>query len=168
MRIAISDANVAIDLFKIGVLKTFLSASIFDVHITDLVLDELNNPGIREQIKSALVTIHSFSAKELFEITRLVEDCRISIQDGSCIYYATHINKAIILSGDKRLKKQAKKLYDLEVRGTIYVIEELLKHNVITIDECLNYLTKLKETNSRMPTAEIDKRIDELLKNRKI
>lgn len=164
MKIAISDANVAIDLYSIGALEKFLSASFFEIHITDFVFAELKDNNLRKIIESSAVTIHQFKPSEIIEIDAIKESCGISLQDSSCIYYAIQLKDTMILSGDKKLKKQAEKKYSLQVRGTIYIILEMLKEKVINNDECQVYLTQLKEKNTRMPTAEIDE-IIEALKN---
>lgn len=168
MKIAISDANVAIDLYRIGALEKFLSASFFDIHITDFVFSELKDNNLRKIIETSTVTIHQFKPSEIIEIVSIKDLCGVSLPDSSCIYYALQLKNTVILSGDKRLRKQAENKYSLQVRGTIYIILEMLKEKVINNDESQFYLTKLKEKNPRMPTAEIDKIIGELKKIKKL
>ncbi len=55
MLMVLSDANVAIDLFKINALELFLRSDLFEVHIPDLVIDELNNPGIRDFFENSMI-----------------------------------------------------------------------------------------------------------------
>lgn len=160
MRIAISDANIAIDLFNIGAIDIFLSSDLFEIHITDLVLSELHNNYLRDKFLS--VTVKSFTPKEISEIYDIKQKCKVSMPDSSCIYYASKLKDAIILSGDRKLGNMARRKFDLEVRGTIFIIEELLNNKVISRDECIDFLCKLKEVNLRQPADFIDGLIREL------
>lgn len=160
MRIAISDANIAIDLFNIGAIDIFLSSDLFEIHITDLVLSELHNNFLHDKFLS--VTVKSFTPKEISEIYEIKQKCKVSIQDSSCIYYASKLKDAIILSGDRKLGNMARRKFDLEVRGTIFILEELLNNKVISKGECIDYLCKLKEVNPRQPVDVIDGLIREL------
>lgn len=160
MRIAISDANIAIDLFNIGAIDIFLSSDIFEIHITDLVLSELHNTVLHDKFLSA--TVKSFTPKEISEIYEIKQKCKVSMPDSSCIYYASKLKGAIILSGDRRLGNMARRKFALEVRGTIFILEELLNNKVISKDECIDFLCKLKDVNPRQPEEIIDGVIKEL------
>lgn len=160
MRIAISDANIAIDLFNIGAIDIFLSSDIFEIHITDFVLSELLNDVLHDKFLS--VTVKSFSPKEISEIYDIKQKCKVSMPDSSCIYYASKLKDAIILSGDRKLGNMARREFDLEVRGTIFILEELLNNKVISKNECIDFLCKLKEVNPRQPADIIDELIGKL------
>ena len=154
MRIAISDANIAIDLFNIGAIDIFLSSDLFEIHITDLVLSELHNNFLHDKFLS--VTVKSFTPKEISEIYDIKQKCKVSMPDSSCIYYASKLKDAIILSGDRKLCNMARRKFDLEVRGTIFILDELFKNKVISKDECIDFLCKLKDVNPRQPVDIID------------
>lgn len=65
------------------------------------------------------------------------------------------------MTGDKGLRKAAIE-EGVEVRGTIWIFDELLKKNIITKQEFIEFMKALKKHNGkniRLPETEINKRI---------
>ena len=67
----------------------------------------------------------------------------------------------ILLTGDMRLRKVALEEGVL-VHGTIWVFDELLREKIITKQEFIEFMKRIKQHNGkdiRLPISEIDKRI---------
>ena len=64
----------------------------------------------------------------------------------------------MLLSGDGKLRKQVRK-NGIEVRGIIYVFDELIKQNLITFPKGIEKIEQLLQLNNRLPKNEIEKRI---------
>ncbi|MBQ9273466.1 MAG: hypothetical protein IJ228_01515 [Succinivibrio sp.] len=152
MIIAIADANVVIDLFHIGALPLFLVSSCFEVHLTDLVVEELQDEGLQDLLSGAAV--HTLSETDLIEAVQLGAEHVLSLADSSCIVLARGLHCRTILSGDKKLKAKVAAL-GIDVRGTLYVLEKLHTYHQISTAQCLEYLEQLVQTNVRIPSEGI-------------
>ena len=81
----------------------------------------------------------------------------MSFEDCSVWYYSKKLVGAL-LTGDGKLRKQATK-EGVEVRGIIFIFDEILKQNLITFQIAIEKITQLSLINNRLPKKEIDLRI---------
>jgi rRNA-processing protein FCF1 len=161
MRVIINDANILIDLVKLDLIDDLLLLE-FDFKITDFVLDELNieqHSAILEYIEEGYIDlIITDNLDDLDSIGNIYNTYNgISLQDASVWHYAEKY-EGILLSGDKNLRKQATNK-GLEVRGILYIFDELLLANVIPFDEAIYKLDMLYRMNSRLPLDAKNERI---------
>jgi predicted nucleic acid-binding protein len=162
MKIVINDANILIDLAKLNLLDLF-SKLPFDLYTTDFVYEELN-----EEQKSSVSVLHKKGYLKIIEteeildfqsITELLESSSgLSFEDCSVWYYSKKLS-GTLLTGDGKLRKQVSK-QGIEVRGIIYVLDELLKQNLIDFPNAVKKIKQLLQLNNRLPKKEIDKRIE--------
>jgi len=71
--------------------------------------------------------------------------------------YALKLN-GILITGDELLRKKAR-FSGVEVRGIIFIIEEIKIQEKLPCNQCIQKLEELKSINDRLPVQEIDKRI---------
>ena len=79
------------------------------------------------------------------------------ITDKSVLWKSLTLN-CPLLTGDKKLRKEAEEL-GIEVHGSIWVIDTLVKKGLIDREKGIELLNKLKRLNSSLPIKEIDKLI---------
>jgi len=84
-----------------------------------------------------------------------------SIADKSLLWKAKEMNIPL-LTCDAKLRKEAN-YQDLEVHGSIWVIEKMNYKGVIFKEEAISKLKLLKSINNRLP----ENRIDDLIKKLK-
>ncbi|HET9056852.1 MAG TPA: hypothetical protein VFN30_08400 [Chitinophagaceae bacterium] len=161
-KIAIHDANILIDLVNIGLFSHCLTLK-FQFCTTQLIFDtELNDrqtAAIQIHIDSGKFEVIKISEQGLLEIqTANLEDKRLSEQDWSVICYAQKLD-ALLLSGDKILRKVAESKA-LEVRGILWVLDQLVDLDIISKAEGCNFLKELIRQNRRLPPDECQTRID--------
>jgi rRNA-processing protein FCF1 len=162
MAIFINDTNILIDLAELDLLKEF---SKIDAELCtgDLIIDELKNASQKEMIDklvdTGILKVLSLGAEELFEkVAPMVDDTTgLSLEDCS-VWYLAQKHKGILLSGDGRLRKQATK-EGIDVKGIIYVFDELVNQSIITEQKGAEKLLQLKDYNPRLPQKELDSRI---------
>lgn len=161
--IAVSDTNIFIDLYNIGLLDEFFSLS-QEIHTTDFVINELT---VKEQkdkvlsfVKSKLLTIKKHSSKELAEIIYFNSTCdnNVSITDCSVWLYAQK-NKYLLITGDNKLRKSAISS-GASVSGILYIFDQLVEQQIITPVIASNKLAELKSLNNRLPSREIEARLN--------
>ena len=90
---------------------------------------------------------------------RLCQDKNLSFQDCTVLYYALNGDYKL-LTGDRNLRVIAER-HGLQVSGIIYVMDELLHHDILSKEEYITKLKALLESNHRLPTKEIMKRIED-------
>lgn len=160
-KFVVSDTNIFIDLINVGILDMFFQLP-WEIHTTDMVISEFKNEEQKRTVlgykKLVIKQYDSEELRELVDFNNLYN--AVSIYDCSVWLYARK-NSYVLLSGDGHLRKLA--ITDgVEVRGTIYVIEQLVKNAIITASDAADALEKLRITNNRQPLEEIDERIKQL------
>lgn len=93
-------------------------------------------------------------------ITDLLESSSgLSFEDCSVWYYSQKLS-GTLLTGDGKLRKQVNKQGIVEVRGIIYIFDELVKHNLLDFSIVIEKIEQLYQLNNRLPKKEIDKKIE--------
>lgn len=65
-----------------------------------------------------------------------------------------------MITGDGILRKKVTNA-GLDVKGIIYILEEIKNQNKLPVNICIEKLQELKRINDRLPKHEIDKRIQD-------
>lgn len=149
MKVAVTDANIFIDLINLKLVAPFFELSI-TVHTTANVLAELHDhqSAIFLAYHSAKkLTIHHLEIKELEEMQTLAPSRRLSDADKTVIYIA-HKEKAMLLSSDGPVRKFAKEK-NIETHGLVWLFDELVTNNRITRKIACIKINELLETNRR-------------------
>jgi len=157
MKLLINDANILIDIVKLELVEAFLSLD-FDLHTTDFVFAELKAYQ-QEYLKSERLGIIKTESQVDFEniVCLLNTNKGLSFEDCSVWHYTQKMNGTLI-TGDGILRKKVTNA-GLEVKGIIYILEEIKNQNKLPIDVCITKIYELKNINNRLPKHEIDKRI---------
>lgn len=159
MEIVISDTNIFIDLWNIGLLEHFCELPL-SIHTTDFIIGELKTQGVKIAVarlqQEGKIIVKTFKSYEYSEIMSL-QDKNLSFQDCTVLYYALNGDYKL-LTGDRNLRKVAER-HGLQVSGIIYVIDELLHHGILSEEEYVAKLKALLESNHRLPAKEIMKRL---------
>lgn len=159
MKIAITDANIFIDLIKLQWLSYLFCIDI-EIYTTAEVINELIDEQLKEVsvfIKSAILKIYSFSSDELEEITVMVAPASLTNEDKSVVYLAKSIN-AGVLSGDNPLRKFCEK-HKLEVKGMIWLFDQFLQLKLIDHGTAILKMNELLSFNNRLPVHDCNDRL---------
>lgn len=157
MKLHINDANILIDIVQLDLVEAFLALD-FEMYTTDFVFEELESFQKEVLISKKLIILKT-DENELLHILELSTlHNGLSFEDCSVWYYAQKMN-GVLITGDGRLRAKAK-ASGIEVKGIIYIIEEIKNQNIIEKLICVEKLEALKILNNRLPIAEIDKRIE--------
>ena len=156
----ISDANIFIDLERIGLLIEFSKLNI-EISTSDFVFNELNK---KQQllVKSLNINICAFDSDELitfFTEFRALGEVKLSSQDYSIYYFAKKYN-AHLLSNDKALRKFSNK-NNIVVKGIFYILDLIIEQSMLSHVDLYQSIEILLE-NSWLPKDEINKRLERL------
>lgn len=146
--IVLSDANIFIDLYDIGLLEYFVEVD-FEVATTDLVYSELYQ-NQKDAIGKLNIKILSFenNLDELMESFSTRSTLSLSIQDFS-LYFVAKKYGYYLMSNDKKLRNYAKS-HNVDVVGVFYIFDKLREYKVIGDSELYAKLLALKEHNNRL------------------
>ena len=157
MKLHINDANILIDIVQLDLVDAFLLLA-FEMYTTDFVFEELESFQ-KEALLSEKLIILKTNENELLHIVALTTQHNgLSFEDCSVWYYAQKM-EGVLITGDGKLRTKAKAA-GIEVKGIIYIIEEIMKQNILEKLICIDKLEVLKILNNRLPIAEIDRRIE--------
>ena len=142
--------------FKLGC-KYYMSSDALDEEL-------LSPPGIKEELLRLGLIAFEIGDEEL----SLVYDYgtkyrRLSAKDRIALAIAKQ-NGYMLLTGDKQLRLAAE-IEGVVVRGTLWILDEILKGALISKDtyrRCINDLKRFNGQKIRLPDAELRKRLEEL------
>jgi rRNA-processing protein FCF1 len=161
MKIAISDANIFIDLIAIDLIDQFFKLPL-DLHTTDLVINELDHLEqmlIKEYQQKGSLLIKKMNIDELQSLqSEVIVSKKLSKPDISIYAYAKSID-AIILTSDKPLRKEAT-AKGFEVHGILWLFEKLIDEDLLTKKTAADKMHELMTINTWLPKTECHKRIN--------
>lgn len=159
MRVLISDANVIIDMEDCGLTALMLKLP-YHFLVPDLLYYSELEEHHPELLEQGLEVIE-LSAKTMIRADELERKYRRpSIYDCFALAAAEQ-EQCPLVTGDGPLRAAAKK-ERVDIRGTLWVMEELILNQLITWDIASEAFDKLKEQNCRLPWGEVDKLMDRL------
>lgn len=162
MKVVVQDASVLIDLADAGILDAWFSVGI-ETLTTGLAWREVNRRSQKSRIRKIRevngLEVVKTSAETMTEIVALKQalPSAISLQDVSVLQLA-EARGAILLAGDELLRKCAK-ARSIEVRGMLWVLDELIVRETLSPSGAADALERLLRGNARLPREECDQRL---------
>jgi hypothetical protein len=160
MKVVVKDANVLLDLVNGGILGTWLSLG-YQTCTTHLVWNEVSQTGQREGVQpfidSGLIQLRDIAASAWPEIYAFSNEVGVSVPDGS-VWLLARTKGAILLTGDSTLRKAAQ-ASDVEVRGVLWVLDELVEAERLLPAKAVEALGLIQDGGAFLPQDECDKRI---------
>jgi hypothetical protein len=159
MKVAITDANIFIDLIKLQILGYLFNIDI-DIYTTREVVDQLNSSQYEKVdsfIQAELLKVYNFSSEELTEIIAMPAPRSLEFPDKTVVYLAVKIS-AEVLTGDGPLRKFCAG-NQLIVRGIIWLFDTFLEKELITHIVAIEKMNHLLSFNDRLPKADCLNRI---------
>ncbi len=162
--IVIKDACILFDLVDLNLLEDFFQLELLAI-ITPQVIGEITNEIQWNEISKFIASKRLIidDSGEFQAIADLYDEYPgLSVADSSVLELAIR-KDATIFSSDGSLRKISVKK-NLLVRGVLWIIEELYKKEIITVDIALEKLKVYIEINQRAPVKEIGNLIKHLSK----
>lgn len=155
-KILVSDTNIWIDLHHSNLLeKVFQLPHQFVT--TDFVWRELRKPpGHRlEDLGLRVEALSGNETMELFELRNTLNNS--SLADVSC-YFVARERGWTLLTNDGDLRKSGRRA-SLDVRGVLWILDELEKHQVLSPNDLFTALTAMLKAGARLPEEECNNRL---------
>lgn len=148
MQMLISDANILIDLEDGELLKRFFELP-YQFCVPDILFYEELDEQHAHLIDYGLKVLELTSAS-MAEVTSLVEKYSDPSRNDCFALMLAKQENCSLLTGDRYLKKAANR-EGVMVSGTIWVIENMVRCEIITISEAESSYEKMKLAGSRLP-----------------
>ena len=158
--IVVSDTNIFIDLFELNLIDSFFQIG-WKIHTNIFVLNELTDE--RQQttlLNHSELMVEYYDDPSSLSSVRLLFDKRLrsglSFTDCSVISQGITLS-CPILTGDGKMRKTAKEM-SVECHGILYVLDHIIEQ-LLTFEQGIQALEKLKRINPRIPLVEIENRL---------
>jgi hypothetical protein len=160
MIIAVTDANIFIDLIKLELLGFLFDLDV-EVHTTYEVYYQLNENQekvAKNFVQSKALTLYSLTSEELGDLNNTVFPKGLEIADKTVYLYAVKTD-GLVLSGDNKLRKFCEVKLQ-KVNGILWVFDQLHQKKLLTPNELASKLNTLIQFNPRLPMEECKTRIN--------
>lgn len=163
MKIIIQDASVLIDMAECDLLEAWFGFGLgLDLRTTSYVWREISRKNQKNKLKRYVddgrFGIEPVGAEALTEILQIRAGLSslVALEDASALFFAGEL-KAILLTGDKRLREHAEK-QGIETHGLIWVFDTLVARGALLPGVAADRLEKLIAGTSRLPSHECELR----------
>lgn len=155
----VPDASVLIDFWH-GNLLPALFALPYRWLLPDLTLAELKAPE-PQMLLSLGLRQATFDGQEIMNIIQLREKySALSLPDCAALFLARR-ERALLLTGDRRLRKIAGNDFRLTVNGSLWALDRLVETQCITQAQAAQALRLMMQAGRRLPLAECQKRLEQ-------
>ena len=154
MFLIISDASVLIDI-ECGELTSAMFSLPWQFAVPDILYVEELAERHGHLLRFGLIS-KTMSGDLVAEAYGLHQKyIKPSVNDMLALTLAKH-EDCQLLTGDKALREVAKEL-DVEVHGTIWLVEQMLQGEKITVEVASVAFQQMKDAGSRLPWVEVEK-----------
>lgn len=147
VKIAVTDANIFIDLYDLGLTNSFFNLEL-EIHTTSAVLFELHTEQkeiLQAYLSVGRLEVHNLQEQDFTEIYNKKYPKSLSEADKSVLHIANKIN-ACVLSSDKTLRNCAQN-NSIEYHGMIWIFDKFVETLTLTPKEAKIKLNQLVASN---------------------
>jgi predicted nucleic acid-binding protein len=152
--IVVSDTSVLIDMENAELTKKVFQLP-WKFVVPDIVFEEELSTHHGHLLQEGLEQKSMSEASIMQAVILRKHNPKISTNDILALKLAID-QGSVLLTGDKALKKLAETLH-VEVHGSIWLVQEMLKQKIIILAEAQNAFKLMKETGSHLPWSEVDR-----------
>jgi len=157
LQLLISDSNIFIDMEVSNLTK-----KMFELPYRFAVPDILYYEELEEEHKNLLeygLKLKRVSSKSIIFVDSVLSKYRkIGFYDKLALATARQ-ESCPLVTGDRALREAGIK-EGIEIFGTIWLVEALIKHSIITVDEAKEAYKLMRENGRRLPWEFIKKRLE--------
>jgi rRNA-processing protein FCF1 len=165
LKIAVTDANIFIDLFDVGLMDSFFNLDL-EIHTTEAVFYELYSEQqvvLKSFQFAGKLKVHNLVEQDFMDIYNENYPKSLSEADKSVLHVANRL-QACILSSDKTVRNYAKNKH-IEYHGMIWLFDYFVETNSLSTTEARDKLSALVSANflyrnNHKLVDEIEKRIE--------
>jgi predicted nucleic acid-binding protein len=156
--VAVTDANIFIDLFKMELVALLFRIGM-EVHTTREILNELYKDQQATLLEFEQLKVHDLSEEQWREIEQLSFSRRFSEADQSVLGLA-YLLRATILTNEKLMRRKAGQ-WGLEVHGILWLLESFVNGKMLSPQAAAEKLEYLMRINIYLPQEECKIRLEQ-------
>jgi len=160
MKVAVKDACVLIDLANGRLLEAWFQLGI-ETHTTDLVVRQVKLDrhwqAVSGFVQTGLLKVTTLAGEQIERMHNELGALPVGIEDQTALFLALEL-KAILLTGDRRLRLEGLKR-QLEVRGVLWIVDELVARQVVASRLAAEKLRLMIDEGAFLPRDECEKRL---------
>lgn len=157
MRIVVSDSSCLIDLRKASLLDAFVRLP-YELLIPNTLFEEelLKFTEVQKRVLRDGMKVIDLPGERVTRAVNVTRELpRLTIHDGLAFALAEQHAGCVLLAGDGALRTFAA-AREVEVRGVLWVIDELHRHGIAPTETLLDALSLFAEDDTvRLPTREV-------------
>lgn len=158
-QLLISDANILIDL-EDGDLITELFKLPYQFQVPDMLfVDELE--ADHGYLLEHGLQLGELTSESMAEVEALVHRYKQPSRYDCFALVLAKQEGCPLLTGDQNLRKAAEQ-ENVEVKGTLWIVETMIVHQVISIESARIAYTKMKASGRRLPWQQAEARLSEM------
>ena len=138
-----ADTSALISVASIDLLDIFLSE--FDVHTTDIVVEELEEYDDRHG-EAAATVLDNLDKISTHQVQGEFTSSRVDQGEGSCALLTNQIDAEFLITDDLRALPELQNLVGAKVAISPIVLKALVKRDVLNHEDALEKLDQLAET----------------------
>ncbi len=155
-RLLISDANIIIDM-EVGGLVDAMFRLPFEYATPEQLFDQELCTTHADLVERGLQLV-SLTPEMIDRVQALGQQYKgVSSHDLEALVLAKH-RDAPLLTGDKKLRLVCLE-ENIDVRGTLWLVEQLLQSELITVNDVSPAYDRMAEDGSRLPWDEVEKQL---------
>jgi hypothetical protein len=152
----VSDTNIWVDLFTGDIIEEMFFLP-FHYITSEFAALELPSPQWDQLLALGVESI-SLDGDQVSALYLLSQTYHALSSTDLASFILARDLPAILLSGDKHLKSLAE-MNNIEVRGALWVLDQLTFHKVLNSDRAARALNQMLANNARLPKDECEKRL---------
>ncbi len=159
-KLLISDTNILIDMIVSGLLDAMFTLD-YEFALPDALFEEElreNHPELPDQGLQLLV-LEEVAINDTSDLLQAHRRTGVSVHDCMALALARQ-EECPLLTGDGALR-QVSILENIEVRGTIWLVGELIEAKAISVDRAALAYESMKADGSRLPWDDVNRQIEE-------
>ena len=152
----INDANIFFDIINLGLIDAFFRLP-YKFSTINYVLREVKNVEQYEVLQRYIENgMKIYEVDEVFKLIGANPQLRnqLSVTDKLVILHTKTFEKAMLLTGDMRMRRDAES-EGIIVKGILFVFDELVRNGIITDVIACEKLNELMQTNPRLSRSKL-------------
>lgn len=153
----VTDTNIWIDLENGKILADIFRLP-YQFFTTDFSVQEFIHPGW-DVLRTLGLQTHGLEPESVLELAQLRQiHLHLSAVDLAALLLAKMLGASLV-TGDRRLNELAR-AQGLPVHGVLWVLDEMVNHQVLTAIQTATALKKMLDQGARLPDVECQKRFE--------
>jgi len=153
----VTDTNIWIDLENGKILADIFRLP-YQFFTTDFSVQEFIHPGW-DVLRTLGLQTHGLEPESVLELAQLRQiHLQLSAVDLAALLLAKMLGASLV-TGDRHLNELAR-AQGLPVHGVLWVLDEMVNHQVLTAIQAATALKKMLNQGARLPDVECQKRFD--------